>query len=104
MNLGLESSNQQFNRNQVVLLDKAQIALDTLPTDSKKQVIRVLNGLEEFPNCSAIQTNKLKSIPNSFIARAGLKYRVIFKFQDGEVTIVDIVNHQRLERLYGTLH
>lgn len=103
MNSGIESSNQQLNKNQVVLLNKAEIALDTLPTEDQKKVIRVLDCLEEFPNCSVIQTNKLKSIPNSFIARAGLKYRVIFEFKDRQVTIVDIVNHDRLERFYQKL-
>jgi hypothetical protein len=32
MNSGIESNNQQLNNNQVVLLNKAQIALDALPT------------------------------------------------------------------------
>jgi len=102
MNSGIESNNQQLN-NQVVLLNKAQIALDALPTKDQATVIRAMNCLEEFPFCSQTQTYKLKSIPNYFIARAGIKYRIIFKFQDREVTIVDIVNHDRLEKFYGSL-
>lgn len=103
MNSGIESSNQQLNKNQVVLLDKAQIALDTLPTEVKKKVIHVLNCLEEFPNRSGIRIKKFTSIPNYFKVRAALKYIVIFKYEHGEVTITDIVNDDRLERLYGTL-
>jgi mRNA-degrading endonuclease RelE of RelBE toxin-antitoxin system len=103
MNSGLESNNQQLNNNQVVLLNKAQIALDALPSKEQGKVIRAINCLEEFPFCSQTQTYKLKSLPNYFIARAGIKYRIIFKFQDREVTIVDIANHDRLEKFYGSL-
>jgi hypothetical protein len=101
MNSGIESSNQQLNKNPVVLLDKAQIALDTLPTEDQKEVMRVLNCLEEFPNRSGIRIKKFTS--NYFKARASLKYIVIFKYEHGEVTIIDIVNDDRLERLYGSL-
>ena len=103
MNSGIESNNQQLNNNQVVLLNKAQIALDALPTRDQGTVIRAMNCLEEDPFCSQTQTYKLKSLPNYFIARAGIKYRIIFKFQDSEVTIIDIVNHDRLEKFYGSL-
>jgi len=44
----------------------------------------------------------LKLKDNYFLARAGLKYRVIFQHQDNEITIADIVNHDRLESLYGS--
>ncbi|QSJ18425.1 hypothetical protein JYQ62_06505 [Nostoc sp. UHCC 0702] len=102
MNSGIESNNKQLKRNQVVLLDKAQIALDALQPQDKEKVIRGINCLEEFPFCSSLQTDKLRSIPNYFIARLGI-YRIIFEFQPGKITIVDLVNHDRLEILYGSL-
>ncbi|MDZ8051452.1 MAG: type II toxin-antitoxin system RelE family toxin [Aulosira sp. ZfuVER01] len=102
MNLGIESSNQQLKKNQVVFLDKAQIALDALQTEDQAKVIDVINCLEEFPDCSLVKTNKLKSIPNYFIARSG-RYRIIFEFKPEQITIVDIVNHNRLEILYSSL-
>lgn len=103
MNIDIESNNQQLIRNNVILLDKAQISLDALPKEIQKKATHVINCLEEFPNCSTVKTTKLKFVPNYFIAEAGLKYRIIFQFQDQEVTIFDIVNHDRLERLYGKL-
>lgn len=102
MNSSIEYNNQKLKRNQVVLLDKAQIALDALQLQDKEKIIRVINCLEEFPFCSSLQAHKLRDIANYFIARAGI-YRIIFRFQSGEVTIVDIVNHDRLEILYGSL-
>ena len=92
MNSGIESSNQQLNKNQVVLLDKAQIALDTLPTKDQKEVIHVFNCLEKFPNCS-----------NYFKVRAALKYIVIFKYEDGKITVIDIINHDLIKRLFETI-
>lgn len=102
MNSGIESNNQQLKTNQVKLLDKARISIDALKNQDKEKVICAINCLEEFPKCSLIQINQLKSIPNYFIGQAGI-YRIIFEFQAGQVTIVDIVNHERLEILYGSL-
>lgn len=102
MNSGIESNNQQLKGNHLVLLDKAQIALDALQPQDKENVIHAINCLEEFPFCSSLQTDKLRTIPNYFIARSGI-YRIIFEFQSGKVTIVDIVNHDRLQILYGSL-
>ncbi|UKO97654.1 type II toxin-antitoxin system RelE family toxin [Nostoc sp. UHCC 0870] len=102
MNSGIESNNQQLKKNQVVLLDKARISLDTLQNKNKEEVIRAIHSLEEFPNFSTIQIHQLKSIPNYFIGRAGI-YRIIFDFKPGEITIIDIINHDRLEILYSSL-
>ncbi|AFZ26247.1 cytotoxic translational repressor of toxin-antitoxin stability system [Cylindrospermum stagnale PCC 7417] len=98
----IESNNQQLKTNQIVLLDKAQIALDALPTKYQKKVTHAISCLEKFPDCSPLQFANLSSNPNYFIAPIGI-YRVIFEFQPGEVTIVDIVNHDRLEMFYGSL-
>jgi mRNA-degrading endonuclease RelE of RelBE toxin-antitoxin system len=98
----IESNNQQLKRNQVVLVGKAQIALDTLPTKDQEKVAHAISCLENFPSCSPLQFANLSSSPNYFIASVGI-YRVIFEFQPGEVTIVDIVNHDRLEMFYRSL-
>jgi hypothetical protein len=45
MNLGTESSNQQFKKNQIVFLDKARIALDALQNEDKTKVIHAINCL-----------------------------------------------------------
>ncbi|OUL37084.1 hypothetical protein BV372_04135 [Nostoc sp. T09] len=102
MNLGIDSSNQQLNKNKVVFLDKARIALDALQNDEQAKVMHVINCLEEFPNSSLVKINQLKSIPNYFIARSGI-YRIIFEFKPEQITIVDIVNRNRLEMLYSSL-
>lgn len=89
--------------NKVALLDKAQISLDSLQRQDYLRVIKTIESLVTFPFNPSLQVHKLKLKENYFLARASLKYRVIFKHQDNEITITDIVNHDRLQRLYGSI-
>jgi mRNA-degrading endonuclease RelE of RelBE toxin-antitoxin system len=88
--------------NKVALLDKAQIGLDSLQKQDRLRVIKTIESLVNFPSNPSLQVHKLRLKENYFLARAGLKYRVIFQHQDNEITISDIVNHDRLESLYGS--
>jgi mRNA-degrading endonuclease RelE of RelBE toxin-antitoxin system len=87
--------------NTVALLDKAQISLDSLQKQDYLKVLQIINSLATFPSNPSLRVHKL-NLKNYFVARAGIKYRIIFKYQDDEITITDIVNHDRLERLYGS--
>ncbi|QJB45080.1 hypothetical protein [Dolichospermum flos-aquae] len=97
-----ESNNQQIDKNKIVLDDNAQIALDALPTQEKEKISHAISYLEKFPNCSEIEVSKLDSISGNFIAKSGI-YRIIFEVKSEKVTIVDIVNYNRIEILYGLL-
>ena len=98
-----ESNNQQPNKNEIVLDDNAQIALDALPTQEKEKISHAISYLEKFPDCSEIEVSQLNSSSdNDFIAKVGI-YRIIFEVQPKKVTIIDIVNYKRIEILYGLL-
>lgn len=98
-----ESKNQQANKNEIILDDNAQIALDALQTQEKEKISYAISCLENFPDCSEIEVYKLNSSSdNDFIAKVGI-YRIIFEFQSKKVTIIDIVNYKRIEMLYGLL-
>ncbi|MFM6281733.1 MAG: type II toxin-antitoxin system RelE family toxin, partial [Dolichospermum sp.] len=98
-----ESKNQQVNKNEIILDDNAQIALDALPTQEKEKISYAISCLENFPDCSEIEFSNLNSSPdNDFIAKVGI-YRIIFEVQSKKVTITDIVNYKRIEMLYGLL-
>ncbi|MDM3862795.1 MAG: hypothetical protein PT118_23900 [Aphanizomenon gracile PMC644.10] len=98
-----ESKNQQVNKNEIILDDNAQIALDALPTQEKEKISHAISYLENFPDCSEIEFSNLNSSPdNDFIAKVGI-YRIIFEVQSKKVTIIDIVNYKRIEMLYGLL-
>ena len=98
-----ESKNQQPNKNEIVLDDNAQIALDALSTQEKEKISHAISYLEKFPDCSEIEFSNLNSSPdNDFIAKVGI-YRIIFEVQSKKVTITDIVNYKRIEMLYGLL-
>ncbi|UUO13900.1 hypothetical protein [Dolichospermum heterosporum] len=101
--LSTNSKNQQPNKNEIVLDDNAQIALDALPTQEKEKISHAISYLENFPDCSEIEFSNLNSSPdNDFIAKVGI-YRIIFEVQSKKVTITDIVNYKRIEMLYGLL-
>ncbi|TYQ30848.1 type II toxin-antitoxin system RelE family toxin [Pseudanabaena sp. UWO310] len=89
--------------NKVVLLDKAQISLDSLQKQDYLRVIKTIESLATFPFNTSLQVHKLHLKENYFLARAGLKYRLIFQCQDDEIIVTDIVNHDRLQRLYGSI-
>jgi mRNA-degrading endonuclease RelE of RelBE toxin-antitoxin system len=86
---------------QVTLLDKAQISLDSLQEQDYLRVIKTIKYLASFPANPLLQVHKLNLRENYFLAKAGLKYRLIFQHQGDEIIITDIVNHERLQRLYG---
>ena len=101
--LSTESKNQQVNKNEIILDDNAQIALDALPTQEKEKISHAISYLEKFPDCPEIEVSKLNSSSdNDFIAKVGI-YRIIFEVQPEKVTIIDIVNYKRIEMLYGLL-
>ena len=101
--LSTESKNQQVNKNEIIVDDNAQIALDALPTQEKEKISHAISYLEKFPDCSEIEVSNLNSSSdNDFIAKVGI-YRIIFEFQSKKVTIIDIVNYKRIEMLYGLL-
>jgi len=89
--------------NKVALLDKAQISLDSLPSQDYSKVKKTIEDLLTFPLNPSLQVHKLKLRENYFLARASLKYRVIFQHQGNEIIVTDIVNHDRLEKLYSSI-
>ena len=88
--------------NKVALLDKAQISLDSLQEQDYLRVLKTIKYLATFPANPLLQVHKLNLRENYFLAKAGLKYRLIFQHQGDEIIVTDIVNHERLQRLYGS--
>ncbi|HEY9800939.1 MAG TPA: hypothetical protein V6D25_11320 [Leptolyngbyaceae cyanobacterium] len=96
-----EPNKAQLKRKKIIFQQKAQIALDALQAQEKESILSTIHLLEKFPEHSQVKTQKLKSTPY-FIANAGI-YRIVFTLNTEEITIVDIVNHNRLEVLFGSL-
>ncbi|HLP87249.1 MAG TPA: hypothetical protein VK184_01415 [Nostocaceae cyanobacterium] len=97
----VESNQQQVKKNEVVLLYKAQIAIDTLPKQQQEKITQIINCLEYFPHCSQVEYKSLKSMMNYFLAKVGI-YRIVFEFNNDKVTIVEIVNYERIKLLYNS--
>lgn len=96
-----EQNKAQPKRKKIIFQQKAQIAIDALQAQEKRSILSTIHRLEEFPEHSQVKTQKLKSTPY-FMANAGI-YRIVFTLNTEEITIVDIVNHNRLEILFGSL-
>ncbi|MBD2499642.1 hypothetical protein [Anabaena azotica] len=96
-----DQNNPQLKRKKITFQQKAQIALDTLQAQEKESILSTIHLLQESPEHSQVKTQKLKSSPY-FIANAGI-YRIVFTLNTEEITIVDIVNHNRLEVLFGSI-
>lgn len=102
MNSSLKINNPPSQKNRIVFLDNARIAIDFLPSKDKEQIVNTVKCLEDFPVCTKAKIYKLNpSVPNHFIARGRGDYRIVFKSQDREITIVDVVSRSRLEFLFG---
>jgi len=91
----------------IELTQRAQIALDHLPPPEAKRVQKLLVLLVDFPNSPDLKgkCNKLKSalIPQTYVVRAGVHYRVLFRQSGNTITILEITHRSRLESFYHSL-
>ncbi len=91
-------------RRTVELVDRARIAIDNLQQRDQEKVVATIEILENYPEDPRLQRKvyKIKKLQDYYVAQAGMKYRIIFTLSDDQITIVDIVHHDRLERLFGS--
>ena len=89
---------------QVELTKKASIALEHLPPPDRQRVGRALELLEGFPNSVTLRGkyHKLGSThePNLYVARAGEKFRAIFRKEGAKLVVLDILPHDRLNLFF----
>lgn len=92
---------------QIELTQRAQIALDHLPPPEQKRVQELMVLLADFPNSPALKGNyhELTSalVPHTYIARAGVDYRVLFRHFGNTITILEIAHHNRLDSFFRSL-
>lgn len=83
-------------KNNILLDRKAEIALDTLPIDERKQIEKMFDDLVFFPATPATSSVKIYEITKKFFMAADSlhsPYRVIFYHQDHTITIFDVIHH-----------
>ncbi len=84
---------------------QAQIAIRSLLPSDKERVKHLLALLERFPDDEYVrqQAKKLKGngLDNLYIIRVTHNLRLIFRYSQDVVEILDIVTHDRLERMHG---
>ncbi len=84
---------------------QAQIAIRSLLPSDKERVKHFVALLERFPDDEYVrqQTKKLKGngLDNLYIMRVTHNLRLIFRYSQDVVEILDVVTHDRLERMHG---
>ncbi|MBI2511714.1 MAG: hypothetical protein HYV96_07045 [Opitutae bacterium] len=88
-----------------IVTTRAQIALDHLPPDERKKAARFLSALSAAGRLLELgdKVYKLHSVAGSdiFVGRIGTRYRAILRQTAGSIEILEIVDHDRLQRTYG---
>ena len=82
--------------------ERADIAYSRLPKVVQSQIDKVLRQIEQTGLRSRYIT-KIRDYEGMYLARAGTNIRIIFHLEDEIMTILDIVSHdkiQRISRLY----
>lgn len=91
--------------NQIALSTQAQIAVRSLLPIDKERIRNQMALLERFPTDPLVQ-ERAHLLPGNesdglHIMRASPNLRILFRYQDGQIEVVDIVTHERLERMHN---
>lgn len=86
----------------IELTPRAQIAFDTLSYHERTSVLRQIST---YLNPQMFRRNrlirKLPDFEDLYVLRATSSLRIIFRREEFLTEIIDIVNHDRLQRMYG---
>lgn len=89
----------------VTISTQAQIAIRSLLPTDQERVKHLLALLERFPEDDFIrqQAKKLQGheLDNFYIIRVTHSLRLLFRYYQGIVEVLDIVTHSRLEKIHG---
>jgi mRNA-degrading endonuclease RelE of RelBE toxin-antitoxin system len=89
----------------VTISTQAQIAIRSLLPSDQERVKHLIALLERFPQDEYVrqQAKKLKGngLDSLYIIRVTHDLRLLFRYLQGVVEIIDIVTHARLEKMHG---
>ena len=88
----------------LLLERRSEIALRSLRGVDRSQVVRMLDLLQavspsELPQQQLVQKVRLADSQHLFIARAGRRLRLLLSLEGENCRVLDIVDHDRLERI-----
>jgi len=89
----------------VTISTQAQIAIRSLLPSDQERVKNLIALLERFPQDDYIkqQAKELEDseLGNLYIVRVTHDLRLLFRYSQNVVEILDIVTHSRLEKIHG---
>jgi mRNA-degrading endonuclease RelE of RelBE toxin-antitoxin system len=85
---------------------QARIAIYSLQPQDQKRVNQLISQLEGFPALEHVlqQASRLQGFDDLYLVRVTPKLRLIFRYADNHREVVDVVSHDRLERMYRYAH
>lgn len=90
---------------QIKLSTRANIALEQLPPNDHKLTLRFFDELSHSKRLADLRgkTYKLRSNADQslFVAKVSQRYRAILECKPELITILEIIDHDRLTRTYG---
>lgn len=86
----------------VTISTQAKIAIRSLLPQDRSRIERQIALLEHFLDDQNIrqQASPLGPIKDSYLMRATPQLRLLFKCENGEIEILDVVSHERLEKMF----
>ena len=86
----------------IFLTPRAQIALDALSNSERTMILRQIEtylDLRTFRRSRLVK--KLPDFDDLYVLKATNTLRVIFRYEEIAIEIIDIVSHNRLIKMYG---
>lgn len=87
----------------VEISSQAQIAIRSLLPVDRKRIERHLSFLKHFPEDTGV-TSKVRKVRSDrddlYIMRASGSLRIIFRYDEDKVEVLDVVTHERLKRMH----
>lgn len=87
---------------EIFITERAKIGLEHLPPAEKKKAQRLLDILPDFPNSESLKGKIRKASPINeatfYIGRIGTSYRLLFRIENQNIEVFEVVHHDRLKR------
>ncbi len=85
---------------------QAAIAIRSLLPQDRNRIEHQINLLARFPDDEYVlrHVQRLTAIKATYLMRATSELRILFKHENGDTEILDVVSHKRLEKMFHSVH
>ena len=90
----------------VTISTQAAIAIRSLLPQDKNRIEHQIKLLARFPDDDFVQRHveRLAPIKSAYLLRATPGLMLLFKHENGTTEVLDVVSHERLEKMFQSVH